>query len=106
MRHLRSKHHLPAIGSEGDPVKGSRGGREGDGLGAGDRSDRFEIRAGISFEMQFSLAPVDGEKCAAYQRELRWLLAPYLLGALGLGLREHDKRGAVQDGGGDDFTKA
>jgi hypothetical protein len=36
----------------------------------GDRSDRFEIRAGISFEMQFSLEPADCEKCAAYQREL------------------------------------
>ena len=44
MRHLRSKHLLSAVRSGEDLVKGSRGGREGDGLGAGDCSDRFSRR--------------------------------------------------------------
>jgi hypothetical protein len=36
----------------------------------GDRTDRMEIRAGITYEMRFSLEPADHEKFAAYQREL------------------------------------
>lgn len=36
----------------------------------GDRTDRIEVRPGISYEMQFSLEPADREKFAAYQREL------------------------------------
>jgi hypothetical protein len=36
----------------------------------GERSDRMEIRAGVSYEMKFSLEPADDEKFAAYQREL------------------------------------
>jgi hypothetical protein len=36
----------------------------------GDRTDRVEIRAGITYEMRFSLEPADHEKFAAYQREL------------------------------------
>jgi len=36
----------------------------------GERTDRMEIRAGVSYEMKFSLEPADHEKFAAYQREL------------------------------------
>lgn len=36
----------------------------------GDRADRMEIRAGVSYEMKFSLEPADHEKFTAYQREL------------------------------------
>ncbi len=36
----------------------------------GERSDRMEIRAGVGYEMKFSLEPADDEKFAAYQREL------------------------------------
>jgi hypothetical protein len=36
----------------------------------GDRTDRVEIRAGITYEMRFSLEPADHEKFEAYQREL------------------------------------
>ncbi len=36
----------------------------------GERSDRLEIRPGVSYEMQFSLEPADPEKFVAYQREL------------------------------------
>jgi hypothetical protein len=36
----------------------------------GDRSDRCEIRPGITFEMRFSLEPADDEKLTGYRREL------------------------------------
>lgn len=36
----------------------------------GDRTDRVDISAGITFEMRFSLEPADDAKFAAYQREL------------------------------------
>jgi len=36
----------------------------------GDRTDRVEIRPGVTFEMRFSLEPTDMEKFGAYQREL------------------------------------
>ncbi len=36
----------------------------------GERTDRMEIRAGVSYEMKFSLEPADHENFAAYQREL------------------------------------
>ena len=36
----------------------------------GERSDRIEIRAGVNYEMKFSLEPADEAKFAAYQREL------------------------------------
>jgi hypothetical protein len=36
----------------------------------GDRTDHVEIRAGITYEMRFSLEPADHEKFEAYQREL------------------------------------
>jgi hypothetical protein len=36
----------------------------------GERTDRMEIRPGVSFEMRFSLEPADGEKFVAYEREL------------------------------------
>ncbi|MCC6492853.1 MAG: DUF2617 family protein [Pirellulales bacterium] len=36
----------------------------------GERTDRVDIRAGVSYEMKFSLEPADEEKFAAYQREL------------------------------------
>jgi hypothetical protein len=36
----------------------------------GERTDRIEIRPGLSYEMSFSLEPADHEKFAAYQREL------------------------------------
>ncbi|RIK85866.1 MAG: DUF2617 domain-containing protein [Planctomycetota bacterium] len=36
----------------------------------GERTDRIEIRAGISYEMKFSLEPADDDKFTAYQREL------------------------------------
>ncbi len=36
----------------------------------GERTDRIEVRPGITYEMQFSLEAADCEKCAAYQREL------------------------------------
>ncbi len=36
----------------------------------GERTDRLEIRAGINYEMKFSLEPADHEKFVAYQREL------------------------------------
>ena len=36
----------------------------------GERTDRIEIRPGLTYEMSFSLEPADHEKFAAYQREL------------------------------------
>jgi hypothetical protein len=36
----------------------------------GDRTDRMEVRPGVTYEMKFSLEPADREKFAAYQREL------------------------------------
>jgi hypothetical protein len=36
----------------------------------GDRSDRLEVRPGVTYEMQFSLEPADRDKFVAYQREL------------------------------------
>jgi hypothetical protein len=36
----------------------------------GERSDRMEVRPGVSYEMKFSLEPADAEKFADYQREL------------------------------------
>lgn len=36
----------------------------------GERADRIDIRANVSYEMRFSLEPADQAKFAAYQREL------------------------------------
>jgi hypothetical protein len=36
----------------------------------GERTDRMEIRPGLTYEMRFSLEPADATKFAAYQREL------------------------------------
>jgi hypothetical protein len=36
----------------------------------GDRTDRVEIRPGVTYEMRFSLEPANAEKFAAYEREL------------------------------------
>jgi len=36
----------------------------------GDRTDRVEIRPGVTYEMRFALEPANAEKFAAYEREL------------------------------------